>query len=54
MLIRLITNPTDEYRWGANEVRQRVKTREHFRRGNAPMLTKTPKIGAGASAGGGD
>src|SRR5947209_162231 len=35
MLIRLIISPADEIRSGANQMRQHVSFREHFRRGNA-------------------
>jgi hypothetical protein len=36
MLIRLIISPADENRSGANQMRQHLSLREHFRRGNAP------------------
>src|SRR5712671_3035621 len=36
MLIRLILSPADEHRSGANQMRQHLSFREHFRRGNAP------------------
>jgi hypothetical protein len=36
MLIRLIISPADENRSGANQMRQHLGFREHFRRGNAP------------------
>src|SRR4029077_10012832 len=35
MLIRLILSPADEHRLGANQMRQHLSFREHFRRGNA-------------------
>src|SRR5262249_20124609 len=35
MLIRLIISPADEHRAGANQMRQHLSFREHFRRGNA-------------------
>jgi ABC-type nitrate/sulfonate/bicarbonate transport system substrate-binding protein len=35
MLIRLIISPADENRSGANQMRQHLSFREHFRRGNA-------------------
>jgi MFS family permease len=35
MLIRLILSPADEHRSGANQMRQHLSFREHFRRGNA-------------------
>jgi hypothetical protein len=35
MLIRLIISPADEDRSGANQMRQHLSFREHFRRGNA-------------------
>jgi hypothetical protein len=35
MLIRPMSAPTDEDRWGTNQMRQRVRPREHLRRGNA-------------------
>jgi len=35
MLIRLIISPADEHRSGANQMRQHLSFREHFRRGNA-------------------
>jgi hypothetical protein len=35
MLIRLILSPADENRSGANQTRQHLSFREHFRRGNA-------------------
>jgi hypothetical protein len=35
MLIRLILSPADEHRPGANQMRQYLSFREHFRRGNA-------------------
>jgi transposase len=35
MLIRLIISPADEHRSGANQMRQQLSFREHFRRGNA-------------------
>src|SRR5215831_11460578 len=35
MLIRLIISPTDQNRSGANQMRQHLSFREHFRRGNA-------------------
>src|SRR5215469_17888012 len=38
MLIRLIISPADEYRSGANQMRQHLSFREHFRRGNALIL----------------
>jgi hypothetical protein len=37
MLIRLIISPADEHRSGANQMRQQLSFREHFRRGNAEM-----------------
>ena len=39
MLIRLIISPADQNRSGANQVRQHLSVREHFRRGNAPEQT---------------
>src|SRR5271166_3318585 len=38
MVIRLIPSPTGGRRWGANQMRQRVGDREHFRRGNAKTI----------------
>jgi hypothetical protein len=35
MLIRLILSPADKHRSGANQMRQHLSFREHFRRGNA-------------------
>jgi hypothetical protein len=35
MLIRLVIGPADEHRSGANQMRQHLSFREHFRRGNA-------------------
>jgi hypothetical protein len=35
MLIRLIISPADQNRSGANQMRQHLSFREHFRRGNA-------------------
>ena len=35
MLIRLILDPADKDRPGANQMRQHLSFREHFRRGNA-------------------
>src|SRR6266404_7560190 len=35
MLICLILGPADEHRSGANQMRQYLSFREHFRRGNA-------------------
>jgi hypothetical protein len=35
MLICLIPSPADEHRAGANQMRQHLSFREHFRRGNA-------------------
>jgi hypothetical protein len=35
MLIRPMSVPADDDRWGTNQMRQRVCTGEHFRRGNA-------------------
>jgi len=35
MLIRLILDPADEHRSGANQMRQWLSFREHSRRGNA-------------------
>jgi len=35
MLIRLILSLADEHRSGANQMRQHLCFREHFRRGNA-------------------
>src|SRR6516225_2204931 len=35
ILIRLIISPADEHRSGANQMRQHLSFREHFRRGNA-------------------
>ncbi len=43
MLTRLINAPAAEHPRGANQMRQRVNSRQHFRRGNAPpgdMLTR--------------
>src|SRR6185437_14772108 len=40
MLIRLILNPADENRSGANQMRQHISFREHFRRGNARLVVK--------------
>jgi exonuclease III len=38
MLIRLIISPADEHRSGANQMRQYLSLREHFRRGNAIQI----------------
>ena len=38
MLIRLILAPADEHRSGANQMRQQLSFREHFRRGNAAFV----------------
>jgi hypothetical protein len=35
MLIRLILDPADEHRSGANQMRQGLSFQEHSRRGNA-------------------
>src|SRR3954447_10684891 len=42
MLIRLIISPADQNRSGANQMRQHLSFREHFRRGNAavPVVSK--------------
>src|SRR5207245_2034209 len=39
MLIRLIISPADENRSGANQMRQHLSFREHFRRGNARVAS---------------
>jgi hypothetical protein len=38
MLIRLIVSPADEHRSGANQMRQHLSFREHFRGGNALLI----------------
>src|SRR5690349_20087514 len=40
MLIRLILSPAHEHRSGANQMRQHLSFREHFRRGNAPAARR--------------
>src|SRR3954451_945714 len=42
MLIRLIISPADQNRSGANQMRQHLSFREHFRRGNAVSLSFHP------------
>jgi hypothetical protein len=38
MLIRPMSAPTDDDRWGTNQMRQRLGPREHLRRGNALLV----------------
>jgi hypothetical protein len=41
MLIHPVSAPADDARWGANQMRQRVRPREHLRRGNAQIASWT-------------
>src|SRR5450631_3970996 len=55
MLIRPMFVPADDDRWGTNQMRQRVSTGEHFRRGNADDsldggFVVVSKLGRGGTA----
>src|ERR1700730_17146747 len=53
MLIRLTLSPADEHRSGANQMRQHLSFREHFRRGNARGDQALAVIVAWTGGGGG-
>src|SRR5215472_4887718 len=54
MLIRLIISPADQNRSGANQMRQHLTLREHFRRRNAELEDHLPRPTVSYTFGRGD